>query len=481
MTPRGWRRLSGAMAAAVVVAWGCSFTDDLKTPAGATPCPAQREAFVEARAQACGATLPDGRPVTLAELLALVEDGAVEVQEVRAQVDTAAAEVAQARSALLPNLLVGATGLGYARRPGSEGFVTDRDVADAAIELSVPLDVSGRLAESVRAAQARYRSAAQRLRAKGREQRLLVARGYFLLLDALDLAEVNRAAIAVQERALKDGQARYEAGVLRKSDVLVIEVALSNARQRSVALATAVENSRRALNSAAGLPIRRMTEVAPFDGVIPVAADVVPLLDRARRDNPEVDVLVETRNALLHELRANVRSNAPDVSIGPRLTGTTEHAIDPGANFLGFVSVSWNPDVNGRITAERRGIQARMLEVAWSVTGLLRSLEERILKAHRETVEKTSALVAAETSVGQAHENLRIVLEQFRAGTSTGREVLEAQALMSQQDGTLRTARHAINASQFELWYLAGSDPIDYVRDSAIAIAETRASAPESR
>src|SRR4029079_15739708 len=124
-------------------------------------------------------------------------------------------------------------------------------------------------------------------------------------------------------------------------------------------------------------------------------------------------VLIETRSALLHELKANVRSEAPDVRIGPRLTGTAEQGIDPIA-FLGFMSVSWNPDLNGRIYAERQGIKARLLELAWSVTGLLRSIEQRILQSHQTTIERTSALLAAETSAGQALENNRITLEQFR-------------------------------------------------------------------
>lgn len=474
MTPRSCRRLAAAIAA--LLATGCSFTPDLKTSGGAPPCRERRDSYVAARADACRAALPEGRPATLADFLGVVEDGAVEVQEARAQLDAAAAAVAEARSALFPNLSIGASGFGYARQPGSDGFFSDRHVGAGSIELAFPLDVSGTLAESARAAQARYRSAAQQLRVRGRDQRLVAAQAYFMLLEALDLAEVNRTTVAVQERALKDGRARLEAGILRRSDVLVIEVALSNSRQRTVALESAVEEARRALNAATGLPIRLVADVAPFDGVIPVAPDVVPLLDRARHDNPEVDVLVETRNALLHELRANVRSNAPDVSLGPRLTGTTDRVIEPGANFLGFVSVSWNPDLNGRIEAERRGLEARLLEVAWSITGLLRRIEARILRVHRDTVEKTSALQAAETSADQAHENLRILLEQFRAGTATGREVLEAQSLSTLQDATLRTARHAVNSAQFELWALAGVDPFDYVRQHAVA--ESR---PESR
>lgn len=455
----------------------CSLTPDVRSRFGAPRSAADREDYVACRAQPPIARLAHDGPATLVELLQLVETGSVALQQVRAEVLRADAAVSGARASLLPNLTLDAGLLAYARAPGSLGFTTDRQVVAGTIDISVPLDVSGRLAEGVRAAQARYRSARHQELAQAREQRLLVTQAYFTLLEAIDLAQVNEAAVLLQERALKDGQARLDVGVLRKSDVLVIEVALSNSRQRAVALASAILDARRALNTATGLPIGCMTEIVPFDRVIPVLDDVVPLLDRARHDNPEVDVLVETRTALLHELRASTRADLPEVDLGPRVISTTDGAADPAQNFIGFVSVSWNPDLNGRIEAEKRGLKAQLLDVAWAVTGLLRKLEAQILRAHQSTIEKTSALTATEKSVGQARENLRIVLEQFRAGTATGREVLEAQSLLTQQEGTLKTARHAVNSAQFELWYDAGVDPLDYAQE----VATGPASRPESR
>jgi outer membrane protein TolC len=476
-------RLLLSLLAAAGLSCGCSLSPDVRTTRGIPPSRETRDAYVSCRAAPPIAKLPSDGPAGLADLLALVEEGSVEVRQARARLDAAAAGVAEARAGLLPNFSIGVNALSLARRPGSSGFFTDQSVADAAVELSVPLDVSGRLAASVRAAQARYRSAGEGLRARIREQRLTVVRAYFLLLEARDLALVNEAAVNLQERALRDGRARLEVGTVRRNDVLVIEVALSNSRQRAVTLSSAILDARRALNAAVGLPVDHATEVAPFDGLIPVETAVVPLLDRARRDNPEVDVLVETRAALLQELVANARADLPEVDVGPRLTLTTEGAAEPAENLAGFVAVSWNPDLNGRIQAERRGLKAQLLDLAWTVTGLLRQLEQQILRAHQRTIERSSALHAAETSLGQARENVRIVLEQFRAGVSTGREVLEAQALLSEQEGTVKVSRHQVNATQFELHWLAGVDPLDYAAQAAV-LAETRPEAesrPESR
>jgi outer membrane protein TolC len=464
--PQTERRRATAVALLIAVGafgGGCSMTPDVVSRRGVAPSPCEREAYVAARSVAPVAPVASAGPWSLGDLLALVEDGSVEVRTVRARVDAAAAEVREARADLLPNLSIDVGGIGYARQPGSSVYKTDRHVADATVELSVPLDLGHRLAESVRAAQARYRSAEHQLRASGREQRLLVARAYFTLLAARDLADVNESALAVQERALRDGRARQEVGTIRRNDVLVIEVALSNTRQRGVTLAAAIRNARRALNAAAGLPIDHPTEVVPFARLIPPEPDVLPLLDRARYDNPEVDVLVETRSALLHDLRSNRGAEWPEVSLGPRIVATTEGIAQPAENFLGFLSVSWNPDLSGRLLAERQGLRAQLVEVAWLVTGVLRGLEERILRAHETALERTSAFDAARTSLSQAEENQRLLLEQFRAGVATGREVLEAQALLSQQEGTLEAARHEVNAAMFELWYLAGLDPVDYL------------------
>ncbi len=442
----------------------CTLSEEMQSQRGVSQSKDERDAFVALRAEATTVRLEPGRPVSLVELLESVEGGSIDLQTVRAQVAQASAGVDEARSALRPNFEIRAGLQSKAKAPGNAFFHQDKTVVDLTIDLSIPLDVSGRLAESVRAAQARYRSAEQRLAAAGREQRFLVAQAYFTMLQAQELGDVNRASIAAQSRELADAQARFDAGLLRRNDVLVVEVALTNTRQRGEEIASAVAQSRRALNAAVGLPIDHPTEVVPWQEVIALPTNVIELLDRARYDNPSVDVLVETRQALLHELESNRRANWPELSVGPQLTFTSDSLSQPNTNIAGFLSLNWNPDLSGRIEARSAGLEAQIVESAWAVTATLRQLEQRILDNFRRAVEKQSALAAATTSVGSARENLRILEEQLRAGVATGREVLEGEALVAEQEATLRTSRHQANLAVFQVMNDSGVDPMDFAR-----------------
>ncbi|HYC76763.1 MAG TPA: TolC family protein, partial [Planctomycetota bacterium] len=440
---------------------GCAFDDKWKTPEGRGPSAEAKAATVDARAFAPTPAPPPDAELDLVDLLERVEDGSADLQQVRARVLRSVAEVDLARSALLPRFSVGATVLGYAKAPGTGGFLQqDRELFDLTLELSLPLDLSGAIRERIRAAQARYRAERSLLSAGLREQRFLAATAYFNFAQAVELRRVNEALVAAQERSLADARARFEAGVLRRNDVLTVEVTLAQTRQRGVEIETSIAEARRALNVAVGFPVDLAPTVVPWPDLIDVPSDPTVLLERARRENPEVDALVETREALLHELEATDRSTLPDVSVGPRATYTTESIAEPKANLLGFLALSWNPDLNGEVRARGDALGAQLLENAWATTSLLRRLEARILQAHRRVDDRLAALRTSEASAASARENLRIFEEQFRAGVATAREVLEAQALLQENDATLRTARHQVNLAAMEAYYVAGSDPL---------------------
>ncbi|MEY2742152.1 MAG: hypothetical protein RIS21_520, partial [Planctomycetota bacterium] len=57
-------------------------------------------------------------------------------------------------------------------------------------------------------------------------------------------------------------------------------------------------------------------------------------------------------------------------------------------------------------------------------------------------------------------ENLRVIEEQLRAGTATGREVLEAQVSVARTQATLGTSGYRIALAYFQMKFAAGEDPL---------------------
>ncbi|HKA31372.1 MAG TPA: TolC family protein, partial [Candidatus Binatia bacterium] len=70
--------------------------------------------------------------------------------------------------------------------------------------------------------------------------------------------------------------------------------------------------------------------------------------------------------------------------------------------------------------------------------------------------ERLAALDTARAAVGQAEENLRIRQQQFDAGRATSEDVLDAQALLTQQRATLATALYEAHTRRAELQELMG-------------------------
>jgi outer membrane protein len=455
----GRARRSVAAATCLLLVSACAIDEEFRTPDGKAPSKDAIAAYVDSRAAAPHDGGVAKEPLALIDALDLVGDGSTDLAQVRAQVLQARANVDLARSALLPKFAIGASVLAYAKPQGTAGFFQrDAEIFDLNVEFSIPLDLTGRLKESVRAAQARYRAQKSRESAALREQRFLAATAFFGLSEALELRDVVASSIAAQEKELQDARTRLSAGVLRKNDVLTAEVVLERTRHRAVEVETAIHEARRALNVATGLPVDFETRIVRMTSLRELPTDPTPMLLRSRTDNPEVATLVEVREALLHEYEVADRSSLPDVSIGPRANYTSDSLANPNFQFAGFVAASWNPDFNGEIKARTDALSAQIVENAAACTGLLRRLEARILQAHRRVVDRTSALKTAEASVASARENLRIFEAQFRAGTATAREVLEAQALLDETEGTFRTARHQANLAAFEALYVAGAD-----------------------
>lgn len=446
----------------VVLTLGCALSDDLKTSEGQALTPADK-AELTAPFQRSPWPAPTG-PVTLEKLLTSIDGGSLDLDMVRQQVLQASSRVDQARSALLPNFAVSVDASIVAKRSGQAFFKSDQATLRASAGLTIPLDLSGTLAERVRAAQARYRAATVTAEVTRREQRAALVLSYFNLLEAESLVGVTEASIAQLERELADIRARLDAGTVRRSDVLSVEVALAESRQRRIELETTRQESVRAVNLAAGFPIGHATQLAPWPHRVVAPVSALPDLDHARTTNPEVDVLVETLVAIAHDREAADRSTLPSINIGPQVTFDSTSSLDPKVNANGFLSVAWNPDFNGRVAAEIRELDATRAEVEVRVRTLLRRIEDRILAAHRRAIEAESASRVASESLVQATENRRVIQEQLHAGVATGRDSLEAEAALTRTRATVVTSQYRVALGVFQMRFAAGEDPLDTLK-----------------
>jgi outer membrane protein TolC len=419
------------------------------------------------------AAIPPGPrgPLDLHAALVLAATGNRRIATAGKQVEAARARFLETRGRLLPTTLGTARYSWYsdpqtanvslpggALPPGSAPPVVKIRDADAGTvngTITLPLDVSGEIRHLVSAAQAGYRGERARLWATTLDQQLRVVRAYYDVLEAQRLREVTLDTIALDREQLSVADSRFRNGRATKNDVLVVQVALQNAQQQLVQRDLMIDQARWALNEAIGAEVNAPTELVDVrqrpDVPAPAAA-----LQLAYQHNPIFQALVEQQQQLEENIHALESSRLPRFIAGGAIDYSTSDLLLPQRIESGFTGVTWDLGTDTR--RESQIVEARVAADSnrVEIERQMREIEAAVRSAQSAAEERLSALVAAETAVVQAAENLRIRQQQFDSGRAQSDDVLIAEALLAQQRAIVATALYQAHTRRAELQQLIG-------------------------
>lgn len=444
-------------------------------PAGRTGLdPAQRREQ-QGKAAAQVAPLPDAdapgpRRLDLSGALDLASRRNRSIAASSAAVDAAAGDVAAVRAALLPSASVRGTYSWYSDEqtnsididpslfpPGTTPpvvTVRQQDFANVSAAARLAIDLSGELRHALGAAQAAYRAESARAWATRLDEERSVAAAYFGLLEAERLAEVGRQTLGLHERQLADATARFDQGRLTRNGVLVVQVAVTDARQALLRLDNAAAGARRELNAVTGLPIDAVTEardVAGRPSMPPLDEAVASLSAR----NPVVTGLLEEVRAADERLTSARRGRLPRFSASAGYDATTADILEP--TDYASVGVSVEMDlVNLRREGEIARFEAGTRRARLLLDRTARDLERLLRDSHDRLRERLAAIDAAREAVEQAEENLRIRQVQFDEGRATSEDLLEASQLLARQRAMQAASLYQAHARRAELQQLMG-------------------------
>ncbi len=395
----------------------------------------------------------------------------------RRDLDLAAEEVRAVRAQLLPttvgtgrytwytdelrNRVPLPTGVGAG--PNSAIVIRDKDFGTVNGTLALPIDLSGELRHALRAAQAGYRGERARVWATTLDQQLAVTRAYFDLLEAERLREVTEQNVALYREQLANAESRFENGQLTKNQLLVVQVALQSGEEERQQRALAIARARYALNEAIGADVNAPTEPADVTErpAVPSAEDALRV---AYADNPLLLSLVEEQQRLEETARSIELGWLPRVTGGGAIDYSTSQLLEPTEFGSGFVGFTWNLDTDRRRAAEVAQARLAAERNRSEIERQLRDLEALVRTTQQAASERLAALALAEKAVGQAEENLRIRRQQFDAGRATSEDVLDAQALVSNQRALRASALYQAHVRLAELRSLMGRGSADESR-----------------
>jgi len=242
------------------------------------------------------------RPLTLQECIEVALKTLPLVRLSFRQLDAAVARKEQARSQWLPEL----TFSGVQRRQGPTVSFTipnpitgvptsieivKRDMRTLTAEFRQSLLSFGRKSASIQGATYQVNAVSETVRAVQSQLVLMVTEAYANVLAAQAMEEVARQAVERVKVVLKTAQARYEAGVAPKFDVLRAEAELAAAEEQLLTARNGVALAKAALNQLLGRPTDAPIELTPLPEPMEVAPEALksePFIKQALAHRPEI-------------------------------------------------------------------------------------------------------------------------------------------------------------------------------------------------
>lgn len=413
-------------------------------------------------------------PLSLTDALRLAHAHDLRLVEADRDVAIAAARVRETRAGLLPRVtgagrytwysdsLTNSIDLGSVQLPPGSSVPTatirESEVGVVNGTAVVPLDVWGVALKRLTASQAGYRAERARRWATVLNEETAVIRAYFGLLEAERLRHVAEETRAAQAQQAEEARRRVDAGRLTRNELLVAEVAVQRTTLAIRQQELEVDRARWTLNQLIGRPVDAPTRAVDVTTrpTLPPEPDTLRI---AYARNPVLLALIEEQQRLDDTLTSLARARLPRVEGGGAVDWSSADVVQPQRVTSAFLGVSVDLGTDGHRHAQISAARLAAERNRTTIERTLRELEAAVRSAHRATEERLAALTTAESAVLQAEENLRIRRLHFDVGRATSENVLDAEALVTEQRAVLAEALYQSHVRRAELEQLMGRAP----------------------
>jgi outer membrane protein len=275
-----------------------------------------------------------------------------------------------------------------------------------------------------------------------------VIAAYYALMAAPQEVEAARASIDAVSSARAQAQARFDAGAALESDLLSLDVRLAEAREGQVQAANAVEQARAGLRVLLALPAEAPLNVVSVAGQPPadVPAAVADALAQALRARPELGAAARQVGMREREVAAERAAYLPKVDvIGGFANDSSNFELTHEQDSWAFGVTAEVNVFEGFRTRERVRAAERQLAEAREMERKTRlDVEHEVQTSFLAYAAARQRDQVAQAAIASAENALRLVNEQYAAGTVTITRYLEAEAART-------AARSRAIAARFEL------------------------------
>jgi outer membrane protein len=404
-----------------------------------------------------------GHALTLQEGLKIVVESGRDVTIARSQEEAARSTLSLARSPWLPTVDAYArqTWLQYepqAKTPFGP-FPTSQDhFMTYGVKATQILYDFGRTSSTVGAARYGLESREIETTRAANISALNFVISYLDLLEADKLLQVAKEEVQRYEAHKRDAEARLEAGVVTKNEVLQADVKLADSRQRLVTAENVRSLRASKINS---LLLRPLNEDVRAEEITESPAAGISL--------EEAWTTAEAENAELKELNAQIAAKEETVRTVRSeylptlyLSGGYEYSenrylvhednwsLIAGINVNLFSGGATNSRVH---TAKSEVLSAKLLR-----DKMLDAVRLEVKGTYLDLLSSKQRIEVTKTAVDQAKENLRLQRLRYQEGVGTATDVLDAVTLMSTAESNSWKAMYDLKRAEASLVYSMGRD-----------------------
>lgn len=361
--------------------------------------------------------------------------------------DRAAGGVDEANAGYWPTLSLGST---YSRQPGTD-IAPASDGVNNSLRLNWQLYNGGRTGGLVGQAEEGLKSAARGVDKAEHQVRLDAATAYYGVLQNKNLVSVNEEAVQNLQQHLKDAQAKFDAGLVAKADVLRSEVELANAQQNLIKSQNGYDLAMAGLKNVMSVDPASdimLTDTMTYDKYDKTLDGSIALANEKRPEIAQAESAVKAADS---GVKVAESGKLPTLTFGAS-KGWNDFALpDNGGDWTVSLGASWNIFDAGVTSAKVREAGSGLDKAKEQLRQTTDGVDLEVRQQYLSMQEAEKRLGTTGVAITKAQEDLGIAREKYNAGVGTNIDVIDAQLALAQARTNYYQALYDYNVNKAKL------------------------------
>ena len=361
--------------------------------------------------------------------------------------------VAKAKSGWRPKVIAnGSATVGTSKKTPTPGRALDYDSENISITLSQPVFDGFKTKFGVKAAKAQVKAGQQNLLAVEQKVLLDAATAYMNVVRDREILRLRARNIKVLQEQLQSTKARFKVGEITRTDVSQARAALAKARADHAQAKAQLAASRAAYEKVVGhVPGRlRFPRHCPK-----VPRSLSSALARAGRINPSILAAAYNEKAARHNIEAVYGDLLPSVALQAQLSASRNKTeglpVSKTRDARITASVTIPLYQGGFVHASVREARHKAEAARLSVMVARRAVRQQVVSAWNSLQAARRVISAAQAGVAAAKLALDGVQQEYKVGSRTTLDVLNARQTLLDTRVSLISARAAEMTAAYSL------------------------------